>query len=57
MNLLLTSRRSILIYVELPDNVTVEKGSLAYVDAVCMSHSWPTCQEGVNDTIYVQDRE
>ena len=41
-------------YVELPYNVTVEKGSLAYIDAVSMSHSWPTVQEGVNDRIYVQ---
>ena len=42
-------------YVELPYNVTVEKGSLAYIDAVSMSHSWPTVQEGVNDRIYVQE--
>ena len=28
---------------------------MAYIDAVCMSHSWPTCQENVNDRIYVQE--
>ena len=42
-------------YVELSYNVTLEKSSLAYVDAVCMSHSWPTIQENINDRKYVQE--
>ena len=42
-------------YVELPYNVTVENISLAYVDAVCMSHSWLTIQENINDKIYCQE--
>jgi hypothetical protein len=42
-------------YVELPYAVTVPAGSLAYVDNVSLSHSWPTIQENVNDKIYVQE--
>ena len=42
-------------YAELPYPVTVPAGSLAYVDNVSLSHSWPTIQENVNDRLYVQE--
>ena len=42
-------------YVELPYMVNVPAGSLAYVDNVSLSHSWPTIQENVNDRLYVQE--
>ena len=42
-------------YVELPYAVTVPAGSLAYIDNVSMSHSWPTIQENVNDKLYVEE--
>ena len=42
-------------YAELPYPVTVPAGSLAYVDNVSLSHSWPTFQENVNDRLYVQE--
>ena len=42
-------------YVELPYPVTVPAGSLAYVDNVSLSHSWPTIQENVNDKLYVEE--
>ena len=42
-------------YVELPYTVSVPTGSLAYVDNVSLSHSWPTIQENVNDRLYVQE--
>jgi hypothetical protein len=42
-------------YVELPYMVNVPAGSLAYIDNISLSHSWPTIQENVNDKLYVQE--
>ena len=43
-------------WIELPYPVQVEKGSLAYIDGVCLSNSWPTIRQGVNDILYIQER-
>ena len=42
-------------YVELPYMVNVPMGSLAYIDNISLSHSWPTIQQDVNDRLYVQE--
>ena len=42
-------------YVELPYMVNVPIGSLAYIDNISLSHSWPTIQENVNDRLYVKE--
>ena len=42
-------------YVDLPYATTVPAGSLAYIDNVSMSHSWPTIQANVNDRLYVAE--
>ena len=42
-------------YVELPYAVNVPTGSLAYIDNISLSHSWPTIQQDVNDRLYVQE--
>ena len=42
-------------YVELPYMVNVPLGSLAYIDNVSLSHSWPTIRENVTDKFYVQE--
>ena len=42
--------------INLPYAVSVPAGSLVYVDAICLSHAWPTVQAGVNDHLYVQER-
>ena len=41
--------------VGLPYMVNVPAGSLAYIDNVSLSHSWPTIQQDVNDRSYVQE--
>ena len=44
-------------FINLPVGaVSVPKGSLMYVDSVCLSHAWPTVQTGINDRLYVQER-
>ena len=42
-------------YVELPYMVNVPAGSLAYIDNISLSHSWPAIQQDVNDRLYVQE--
>ena len=42
-------------YVDLPYATTVPAGSLAYIDNVSLSHSWPTIQANVNDRLYVAE--
>ena len=42
-------------YVELPYAVNVPTGSLAYIDNISLSHSWPTIRQDVNDRLYVQE--
>ncbi len=43
-------------YVDLPYPTSVPRGSVMYVDGVCMSYTLPTVIEGVNDHLYVQER-
>ena len=40
-------------YVELPYPTSVPRGTVMYVDGVCLSHSWSTVIENVNDKLYV----
>ena len=36
-------------YVELPYPTSVPRGTVMYVDGVCLSHSWSTVIKDVND--------
>ncbi len=40
-------------FVELPYPTSVPRGTVMYVDGVCLSHSWSTVIKDVNDRIYV----
>ena len=42
-------------WIQLPYPVQVEKGSLMYIDGICLSNSWPSIRQGVNDIIYIQE--
>ena len=42
-------------YVDLPYATSVPAVSLAYIDNVSLSHSWPTVETNKNDRLYVQE--
>ena len=43
-------------FVDLVYPMFIPKGSLVYVDAVSLSHSWPSVQKDINDKVYVLEQ-